>query len=405
MAQVQFALAPGRVSNTVLDYSSNEGIKLYNKATAPLETKYDLDTGHLYSFLQKVRNRAMNQNWTFICTIPVPPANAVVGQVTPEYDLLTQYGRMSLANIKTAAEEYQFLPGRNAQNAHQMYEFLYSSLNDEAQARVALKESDYLLVAPGAPTNYANGPLFLKTIIGIAHIDTRSTAAHIRQSLSMLPTKIASLDFDISKFNHYVKLQRGALLARGEISTDLLVNIFTAYFVVPDATFKAYIDRIKDLYDEGEEHVTEDYVMMKAEVKSKVLEREGKYIMPTKEDEKIIALSAEFDKVKSHNAELSKQLASGKRSKPSSDGGARRPRPNTGKWAWKDVEPPTGSPHTKAVDGKTYHWCPKHSAWTLHLPSACRMGEAVKTDEPSSQVNQAIAAIADEQGNLFQDEI
>jgi hypothetical protein len=32
------------------------------------------------------------------------------------------------------------------------------------------------------------------------------------------------------------------------------------------------------------------------------------------------------------------------------------------------------------------------------------MGEAVKTDEPSAQVNQALAAIANDQGNLFHDE-
>jgi hypothetical protein len=81
---------------------------LYNKATAPLETKYDLDTGHLYSFLQKVKNRAMNQNWTAICTIPVPPIAVAAGQTIPEYNLLTQYGRMTLANIKTFAETYQF---------------------------------------------------------------------------------------------------------------------------------------------------------------------------------------------------------------------------------------------------------------------------------------------------------
>jgi hypothetical protein len=405
MAQVRFALAPGRVNNEVLDYSSSEGIKLYNKATAPLETKYDLDTGHLYSFLQKVRNRAMNQNWSGICTIPVHPLTVVAGQNIPEYDLLTQYGRMTLANIKAFSLTYQFDQGRSAQNAHQMYEFLYSSLNDEAQARVALKEGDYLLTEPGGLNAYANGPLFLKTIIGVAHIDTRSTAAHIRQSLSMLPAKIASLDYDITKFNHYVKLQRGALLARGEVSTDLLVNIFTALFAVPDAAFKAYIDRIKDLYDEGEEHVTEDYLMGKAEVKSKVLEREGNYNMPTKEDEKIIALSAEFDKVKSQNAELSRQLASGKNplnKAGGDDAPARKPRTNTGKWAWKDVEPPTGSPHTKTVEKKTYNWCPKHNAWTLHLPSACRLGEAVKTDE--TQINQALSAIADDQGNIFQDE-
>jgi hypothetical protein len=51
MTHDQFALVPGRINNEVLNYSSNKGIKLYNKATAPLEAKYDLDTGHLYSLL------------------------------------------------------------------------------------------------------------------------------------------------------------------------------------------------------------------------------------------------------------------------------------------------------------------------------------------------------------------
>jgi hypothetical protein len=115
MAQVRFALAPGRVNNEVLDYSSNEGIKLYNKATAPLETKYDLDTGHLYSFLQNAKNRAMNQNWTAICTIPVPPTAITAGRAIPEYDLLTQYGRMTLANIKASAETYQFRQERSVE--------------------------------------------------------------------------------------------------------------------------------------------------------------------------------------------------------------------------------------------------------------------------------------------------
>jgi hypothetical protein len=81
-----------------------------------------------------------------------------------------------------------------------------------------------------------------------------------------------------------VKLQRGALLARGEVSTDLLVNVFTAFFVVPNFAFKTYINRIKDLYDKGKEHVTEDCIMVKAEVKSMVLARKGKYIMPSKEE-------------------------------------------------------------------------------------------------------------------------
>jgi hypothetical protein len=89
--------------------------------------------------------------------------------------------------------------------------------------------------------------------------------------------------------------------------------------------------------------------MMKADVKSMVLVCETKYIMPSKEDEKIIALSAAFEKIKSHNEELNKQLTSTKRS-ATPQGGGLKPRANTGEWAWKDVEPPTGSPHTKTVE-------------------------------------------------------
>lgn len=41
-----------------------------------------------------------------------------------------------------------------------MYELLYSSLEDEAQSRVALKESDYILREAGAhtPVRFLNRP-------------------------------------------------------------------------------------------------------------------------------------------------------------------------------------------------------------------------------------------------------
>lgn len=409
----QFALAPGRLGTEVLDYSSSEGIKLYNKATAPLENKYDLDPGHLYGFLQKVRNRAMNQNWQEICKIPVGPTIVVPDAVIPEYDLLTEYGRMTLAHVRSHAGSYQFVSGRSAQNAHQMYEFLYSSLDDDAQVRVAAKEVSYFISAAEAPeSRFFNGPLFLKTIIGVAHIDTRATAAHIRQSMAKLPAKIASLNYDITKFNEYVTLQRNALLARGEASTDLLVNIFDAYDTVPDVAFKAYVDKIKDAYDEGDELVVDDYLMAKAEVKSKVLQRDGKYIMPSQDEKKIIALSAEFDRMKAQNLVLSKQLAEGHH-QPGGNRDSKKRRPNTGKWAWKDVPPPAGSPLSKTVGTKTYHWCPKHIAWTIHLPSKCEFKGEYKQEEvadagsggtPNAQIAQALSAIVDEQGNLFHDQ-
>eukprot|EP00957_Ditylum_brightwellii_P069633 5288845-Ditylum_brightwellii.AAC.2 len=28
---------------------------------------------------------------------------------------------------------------------------------------------------------------------------------------------------------------------------------------------------------------------------------------------------------------------------------------------------------TKVLNGKTYHWCPNHKAWTKHTPGQCHM--------------------------------
>ena len=52
-------------------------------------------------------------------------------------------------------------------------------------------------------------------------------------------------------------------------------------------------------------------------------------------------------------------------------------------WAWKTKAPKKGDPKTKKVDGKTYHWCHKHEAWTLHAPADCRKGVPASSDNAS----------------------
>jgi len=270
-AQVNFSIAPGRANNNVLDYTTTEGIKLYGKAVSPLDPKYDLKSDGLFTFLQKVRNRAIEQDWENILRIAVPPATPIAGQAAPIYNIVTEYGRMSMANVDASARRtYAFAQNRNAQNSHQLFQFLYRSMDDAAQARIGVHESDYLIFEPATPTvQMFNGALYLKTIIGLAHIDTRATASHIRQSSGKLPAKIAELDYDITEFNDYVKLQRSALMSRGEESTDLLVNLFEALGSVPDPSFQTYVERIKDDYDENDEKVTADYLMSRCEIKCK----------------------------------------------------------------------------------------------------------------------------------------
>ena len=69
-----FALGPGR-SHPILNFDDpNTGAtatKLYNKAIAPLEAKFDGEADNLAVFLASVRDRARRFNWHRLITVPI----------------------------------------------------------------------------------------------------------------------------------------------------------------------------------------------------------------------------------------------------------------------------------------------------------------------------------------------
>ena len=71
MAAVTFSLTPGRASTATLDYTTDEGIKLYNKATKRIETPYKLNDEGLYPFLRQVSHQENRMNWDTIINVPV----------------------------------------------------------------------------------------------------------------------------------------------------------------------------------------------------------------------------------------------------------------------------------------------------------------------------------------------
>ena len=87
---------------------------------------------------------------------------------------------------------------------------------------MSMQEEQYRITV-GA-TSYYSIPLYLKVLVGIAHIDTRSTVSHLRETMSRLDKYIVTVDYDIETFNQYVAAQRSALLARVETSNELLVK-------------------------------------------------------------------------------------------------------------------------------------------------------------------------------------
>jgi hypothetical protein len=221
-------------------------MKLYNAAIEPLATKYSGNTIGLHVFLRDIQERAREYGWDEILTIPImDPAGEPAIR-----NLIKQYGLITLADIRSHATIYENQAGRNAQNASQMYTFLYKSLSEEAKLMVLMDYHDYTLVTEDG-NQVSNGPAFLKVIIRNTTVDTRSTVFHIRDNLNRLTSYIADeATYDIERFNQYVTSQMEQLSARGEVSSDLLVNVFAAYLTVPDRKFVEYVEKQKDKYDE-----------------------------------------------------------------------------------------------------------------------------------------------------------
>ena len=260
-----FARTPAQANAGILNYESSEGMKIYNAAVAALSTKYSGNTNDMHIFLKNVKERGQTFGWQAITDVPKDGATK---------NLIEQYGLLELEDIRAHATIYENERERNAQNSSQMYNFLYSSLTDEAKLVVLSDYSDYTIVTADG-MQVCNGPCFLKVIIRNTTVDTRSTVFHIRENLNHLEAKILEISYDIEAFNLYVTSQVEQLAARGETSSDLLINLFAAYMAVPDRKFVDYVEKQKDKFDEGED-VTTKKLMQVALIKYKDRKRADK---------------------------------------------------------------------------------------------------------------------------------
>ena len=176
MSDITFAITPGRASTATLDCMTAEGINLYNKATKGVEPPYELSDKGLYAFLRQVSHQANQMNWDTFINVPV-----TIGGVNLMFDLLSQHGMLNLAKVHALVLTYQGLVGRAAQNSRQMYTFLFESLDAQTRMHMSMKGEQYKITV--CATIYHSRTLFLKVLVGIAHIDTRSIAFHLRETM------------------------------------------------------------------------------------------------------------------------------------------------------------------------------------------------------------------------------
>ena len=225
-----FSLGPGR-SHAILNFDDpNTGAtatKLYNKAIAPLDAKFDGEADNLAVFLASVRDRARRFNWHRLITVPIDDGTT--------RNLLTHYGQVSLDNTRTHAVTYVNTPTRDAQDNDMFYYFLADSLTNEFRATVLLYADTYTV------TNVPVASTLLKQIVILTRVDNPASTMHIREMLIESKQKLVQLKGNITEFNQWVRKQMGRLHAREQEAVDLLYYLWKAYKAAPDEEFVVYI--------------------------------------------------------------------------------------------------------------------------------------------------------------------
>jgi chromatin remodeling complex protein RSC6 len=252
---------------------------------------------------------------------------------------------------------------RAAQESVQIYLCIMASLTEEAMQRMSLFIEQYTINEKPA------GLALLKLIIQEAYIDTNATTKIIREKLSSLDKYMTTVGSDIEKFNLHVKGQLDALQARGQTTHDLLANLFKGYGAASDKTFRAYIKKKEEDYEEGIDIDTTRLMLLALNKYKTRLVEEQKWNAPSDEEAKIIALEAQLKKLASSKKGQAddKKKRDNRKGKPKGKQEAKRK-----KAPWMTVPPKEGDPRTKTEDGKVFHWCTTHKAWGFHKGSDCK---------------------------------
>jgi hypothetical protein len=277
-----FAIAPALTDSAVIDYRTVSGSKLYRAATQKLAEPFNVTAAELKPFLHGIGDRARFSGWRDVLAIPKDLDDPdIAGRDTT--NLLTQYGCLTLKQVRDHALSYYLTKSRAVQDSNQMYVCIMNTLTKEGRAKVVLHEKEYTF----GNGDYVSGPVLLKVVIMESYIDTNATTRHIRQHLSQLHEYILTIDSDIEIFNLYVNGLINSLAARGQSTQDLLANLFKGYKAATDDVFVKYIEKKEEDYDDGHD-IQPMRLMELARNKYKTMVEENKWKAPSEDSTKII---------------------------------------------------------------------------------------------------------------------
>jgi hypothetical protein len=362
----------------LIDFTTKAGVSYYKSASKsmyPEDSLFELDKDALPTFIKFTKERAINYKWVRpantgggILQVENPP---VAGGPATWTNVVTNYGEKTLEEIRTHEEAYIATPTRKAQDSNMLYHCLMNSLSVTAKESILMWEDEFNV------NGKQSGVLLYKVIVRESHIDSNATSTSIRTQMSNLSTYIQEVGGDIQKFNKHVKLLVQGLAARGERSTDLLVNIFNAYKSVKDETFIKYVVEKESAYEEGKDY-TPTQLMTLAESKYKILVDKGTWQALSPEQQKIVALEAEMKGLKKKTRQPAKARG-GDRTRGKGGGSEAGKVGKKPTWLWKHEKPKSSeAKKPRKWNGTEYWWCDPATGgkcdgkWRVHKPAQCK---------------------------------
>ena len=309
------------------------------------------------------------------------------------YNLVHNYGRMSLQDIQAKALTYVGMQGREAQDSYMLYNFLIESLSNSFKTQVLLYEQDYTITPLGGQPAMKDGPTLLKRIIMLTYIDNRATTAHIRETLIDMTYQLINLQGDITLFNNWVREQVCQLAAQGTSTPDLLAYLWKTYLQAPDAEFKCYIKTLRAEYEDERQDYSAEQLMLLAENKYMNLKQAGEWGNLSEAEAEIVALNAKIDVLKQKG--IKKPEGKAKKEDQHDENKKEKKKTDKKKTDFRWQKPRTNQTK-RTVEGKEYYWCLNHQnkitkecgQWVCHQPEDCKnkhVKHSNKTSEGDAQ--------------------
>ena len=380
---IKFALSPCQAGDDVLDLSAKKGIMAYHAAIKPIPVPFDGGSREISHFQSQLKRRADTAGWNHGSgnIIDIPDENG------DDQNLIMQYGCLTTDDIKTEAKTYLGKQTRQAQNNQMMMQCLLASLTEKCFGKISNDHKSYTI------DGVESASLLFKLLMSTSIVDTRARTYQLCTSLDNLDNYMGTVSSNIELYNLHVRDAHEGLLARGQKIDHLVMKIFKGYKAASNNNFVEYITKKEEDFMEGKDF-TADELMQLALNKYTMRKENGEWGAPSIEQEQITALSLELSKVKSANSsKKSKDKNKGgngaKNDSKTNKKGKKVKKSNADMdemFKWKSVPPAEGTPQTKEVFHKTYHWCVKHRAWTIHSNEECTL-EVAATATSSTTTN------------------